>query len=69
MIEVPVPSAAVKPNSKMSQPRTLFFKGGPTPCIHDALMELPLHGELVYQELQTDLKKAIQDNSSAASIR
>ena len=20
-----------------------FFKGGPTPCIHDALMELPLH--------------------------
>ena len=25
-----------------------FFKGGPTPCIHDALMELPLHGELVY---------------------
>ena len=28
-------------------------------------MELPLHGELVYQELQTDLEKAIQDNSSA----
>ena len=24
-------------------------------------MELPLHGELVYQELQTDFKKAIQD--------
>ena len=42
-----------------------FFKGGLTPCIHDALMELPLHGELVYQELQTDLEKAIQDNSSA----
>ena len=42
-----------------------FFKGGPTPCIHDALMELPLHGELVYKELQTDLEKAIQDNSSA----
>ena len=42
-----------------------FFKGGPTPCIHDALMELPLHGELVYQELQTDLEKAIQDSSSA----
>ena len=42
-----------------------FFKGGPTPCIHDALMELPLHGELVYQELQTDLEKVIQDNSSA----
>ena len=42
-----------------------FFRGGPTPCIHDALMELPLHGELVYQELQTDLEKAIQDNSSA----
>ena len=42
-----------------------FFKGGPTPCIHDALMELPLHRELVYQELQTDLEKAIQDNSSA----
>ena len=37
-----------------------FFKGGPTPYIHDALMELPLHGEL-----QTDLEKAIQDNSSA----
>ena len=42
-----------------------FFKGGPTSCIHDALMKLPLHGELVYQELQTDLEKAIQDNSSA----
>ena len=42
-----------------------FFKGGLTHCIHDALMELPLHGELVYQELQTDLEKAIQDNSSA----
>ena len=28
-------------------------------------MELPLHRELVYQELQTDLEKAIQDNSSA----
>ena len=41
------------------------FKGGPTPCIHDALMELPLHRELVYQELQIDLEKAIQDNSSA----
>ena len=41
------------------------FKGSPTPCIHDALMELLLHGELVYQELQTDLEKAIQDNSSA----
>ena len=42
-----------------------FFKGGPTPCIHDAFIELPLHRELVYQELQTDLEKAIQDNSSA----
>ena len=28
-------------------------------------MELPLHRELVYQELQPDLEKAIQDNSSA----
>ena len=28
-------------------------------------MELPLHGEVVYQELQTDLEKAIQDHSSA----
>ena len=28
-------------------------------------MELPLHRELVYQELQTDLEKAIQDNPSA----
>ena len=28
-------------------------------------MQLPLHSELVYQELQTDLEKAIQDHSSA----
>ena len=28
-------------------------------------MELPLHGELVYQKLQTDMEKAIQNNSSA----
>ena len=42
-----------------------FFRGGPTPPIHDALMELPLHGELVYQELQTDLEKAIQDHAAA----
>ena len=42
-----------------------FFKGGPTPSIHDALMQLPPHGELVYQELLTDLEKAIQDNASA----
>ena len=42
-----------------------FFRGGPTPSIHDALMVLPLHGELVYQELQTDLEKTIQDCSSA----
>ena len=42
-----------------------FFRGGPTPSIHDSLMELPLHSELVYQELQTDLEKAIQDHSAA----
>ena len=42
-----------------------FFRGGPTPSIHDALMKLPLHGELVYQELQPDLEKAIQDHSAA----
>ena len=42
-----------------------FFRGGPTPLIHDALVELPLHSELVYRELQTDLEKAIQDHSSA----
>ena len=42
-----------------------FFRGGPIPSIHNALMELPLHGELVYQELQTNLGKAIQDHSSA----
>ena len=41
-----------------------FFRGGPTPSIHDALMELPLHSELVYQEFQTDLKKAIQDHAA-----
>ena len=28
-------------------------------------MELPLHGELVYQELQTDLEKVIQDHTVA----
>ena len=39
-----------------------FFRGGLTPCIHDALRKLPLHGEVVYPELQTDLEKAIQDN-------
>ena len=50
-----------QPNSKM----TPSLKVAPTPCIHDALMELPLDRELVYQELQTDLEKAIQDNSSA----
>ena len=43
-----------------------FFRGGLTPCIHDALTKLPLHGELVYPELQTDLEKAIQDNAAAA---
>ena len=42
-----------------------FFRGGSTPSIHDALMQLPLHSELVYQKLQTDLEKAIQDHSSA----
>ena len=44
-----------------------FLRGGPNPSIHDALMELPLHSLLVYQEpdLVTDLKKAIQDHSSA----
>ena len=42
-----------------------FFKGGPTPSIHDALMQLPLHGELVYQEFQTNLEKAIQDHTVA----
>ena len=31
-----------------------FFRGGLTPCIHDALMKLPLHGEVVYPELQMD---------------
>ena len=36
-----------------------FFRCGPTPSIHDALMELPFHSKLVYQELQTDLEKAI----------
>ena len=42
-----------------------FFKGGPTPSIHDALMQLPLYNKLVYQELLTDLEKAIQDHASA----
>ena len=42
-----------------------FFRGGPTPSIHDALMKLPLHGKLVYLELLTDLEKAIQDHASA----
>ena len=28
-------------------------------------MELPLHGDLVYQDLQTDLEKAIQDHAVA----
>ena len=28
-------------------------------------MQLPLHGELVYQELLTDLEKAIKDHASA----
>ena len=41
-----------------------FFRCGPTPCIHDALTKLPLHGEVVYPELQTDLEKAIQDNAA-----
>ena len=39
-----------------------FFRGGLTPCIHKTLTKLPLHGEVVYPELQTDLEKAIQDN-------
>ena len=42
-----------------------FFRGGLTPCIHDALTKLPLHGEVVYPELQTDLEKAIQYNGAA----
>ena len=42
-----------------------FFRGGLTPCIHNALTKLPLHGEVVYPELQTDLEKAIQDNAAA----
>ena len=42
-----------------------FFRGGPTPSIHGALLEEPLHGKVVYQELQIDLEKAIQDHSSA----
>ena len=51
-------------DSKM-EPAEDSFRGGPTPSIHDALMKLPLHGELVYQELLTDLEKAIQDHSTA----
>ena len=42
-----------------------FFKGGPIPSIHDALMQLPLHGELMYQELPTYLEKAIQVHAAA----
>ena len=42
-----------------------FFRGGLTPCIHNALTKLPLHGEMVHPELQTDLEKAIQDNAAA----
>ena len=45
------------------------FRGGPAPLIHNALMKLPLHGKLVYQELPTDLKKAIQDHSSAIFLK
>ena len=41
-----------------------FFRGVLTPCIHDALTKLPLHGEVVYPELQNDLEKAIQDNAA-----
>ena len=49
----------VKPNEDS------FFRGGPIPSIHNVLMELLLHGKLVYQELQTDLEKGIQDHSAA----
>ena len=42
-----------------------FFKGGPTPLIHDALMALPIYGEEVYQEISTDLGSAIQLNTAA----
>ena len=42
-----------------------FFRGGPTSSILNAVIKLPLHGELVYQELQTDVEKAIQDHSVA----
>ena len=45
--------------------KDLFFRGGLTPYIHDALTKLPLHGEVVYPELQTNLEKAIQDNATA----
>ena len=42
-----------------------FFRGGPTPSIHNALIKLPFHGKLVYQELQTDLERGIQNYLSA----
>ena len=40
-----------------------FFRGGLTPCIHNALTKFLLHGEVVYPELHMDLEKAIQDNA------
>ena len=41
-----------------------FFRRGPTQSIHDALIKLPLHGEQVYQEVQTDLERDIQEYAS-----
>ena len=41
-----------------------FFRGGPTPLIHDTLEALPLHGEEVYQEISMGLEKAIQENAA-----
>ena len=59
--EVPVFFAA----AKQDEPAEDSCRGGPTPLIHNALMQLPLHGELVYREIPTDLEKAIQDHSAA----
>ena len=50
---------------QQDEPAEDSFRGGPTPSIHDALMSLPLHGKLVYQELQTDLERDIQIYSAA----
>ena len=51
---------------QMDEPvKDSFFRGGLTPCIHDTLTKLPLHSEVVYPELQTDLEKVIQDNAAA----